>query len=157
MKIIQPHKKIATKVTCFKDIYLDAAEIKEMMKTKEFRGNWKAAFSLHHSQVSNNPFDFFVVDESLSLYFGGYQVICNPRILEADDMSSCKEGCMSFPFRPEKNTKRYQWVHAQFQVFSKVLKRMKTVTMDLTGLPAVILQHEMDHARGVNIYEQFGK
>ena len=72
-------------------------------------------------------------------------VMYNPEILKAEGEYDTEEGCLSLLGGPRK-TKRYQkikvrWDNDQFQ------KRIKT----FTGWTAQIIQHEVDHCRGILI------
>jgi peptide deformylase len=66
----------------------------------------------------------------------------NPVILESGSTTSMSEGCLSFPgvseniLRSETLTVRYQTLEGE------------TLTQDLHGLPAQVVQHEIDHLDG---------
>ena len=72
-------------------------------------------------------------------------VMYNPEILKAEGEYQTEEGCLSLLGGPRKCT-RYQkikvrWENEQFQ------KRVKT----FTGWTAQIIQHEVDHCKGILI------
>ena len=72
-------------------------------------------------------------------------VMYNPEILKAEGAYQTEEGCLSLLGGPRKCT-RYQkikvrWDNEQFQ------KRVKT----FTGWTAQIIQHEVDHCKGILI------
>ena len=72
-------------------------------------------------------------------------VMYNPEILKAEGEYQTEEGCLSLLGGPRKCT-RYQkikvrWDNEQFQ------KRVKT----FTGWTAQIIQHEVDHCKGILI------
>ncbi len=69
----------------------------------------------------------------------------NPEILKGEGAYETEEGCLSLPGGPRK-TKRFQkikvrWQNEQFQT------RIKT----FTGWTAQIIQHEVDHCKGILI------
>lgn len=72
-------------------------------------------------------------------------IMYNPEILKGEGMYETEEGCLSLLGGPRK-TKRYQkikvrWQNEAFQT------RIKT----FTGWTAQIIQHEVDHCRGILI------
>lgn len=74
-----------------------------------------------------------------------YTVMFNPEIIKKDGAYETEEGCLSLLGGPRK-TKRYRsvkvkWETGDFQI------RIKT----FTGFTAQIIQHEVDHCRGVLI------
>ncbi|TWI71207.1 peptide deformylase [Desulfobotulus alkaliphilus] len=73
-----------------------------------------------------------------------FKVLANPELLESEgSFLSEDEGCLSVPdFRA--NVKR----HARIKV-SAMDERGEPLVMDLEGFEAVIVQHEMDHLRGI--------
>ena len=76
---------------------------------------------------------------------GTYMTMFNPEIIKKSDPYNTEEGCLSLlgGSRPCKRYKaiKVQWQTAEFQT------RIKT----FTGLPAQIIQHEIDHCDGVLI------
>lgn len=69
--------------------------------------------------------------------------IINPRVIETgEEMVTAKEGCLSFPGVEVKVT-RPATVTVEAESFDG-----KTVTLDLKGLGARVVQHEMDHLDG---------
>ena len=76
---------------------------------------------------------------------GDYMTMFNPEILKMAEPYDAQEGCLSLLGDP-RPCKRYQtikvrWQNAEFQT------RIKT----FTGFPAQIIQHEIDHCKGVLI------
>jgi peptide deformylase len=59
------------------------------------------------------------------------QVYINPRILTRDGVGVMEEGCLSVP-----------------NIFDEVERAERVRVRELEGLPAVCLQHEMDHLEG---------
>lgn len=77
--------------------------------------------------------------------FGGrfYSVdLVNARIVQGYDKTFFdREGCLSFPGK-EVRTSRYQEIHV-------VDNLVEPYTFIATGLPAVCIQHELDHLIGI--------
>ena len=70
------------------------------------------------------------------------RVFCNPEILSQDGVEVTEEGCLSVPGIFDE-IKRAATVRARAQdVTGKIFE------LDLDGLAAVCLQHEMDHLEG---------
>ena len=72
----------------------------------------------------------------------GSTVFCNPEILSAEGSGVTEEGCLSVPGIFDE-VKRAARVRARAQDVTG-----KTFEVDLEGLAAVCLQHEMDHLEG---------
>ncbi|HEV7609173.1 MAG TPA: peptide deformylase [Steroidobacteraceae bacterium] len=70
------------------------------------------------------------------------KVFCNPEILAHEGMGVTEEGCLSVPGIFDE-VKRPTTIRARAQDVSG-----KTFEVDLEGLAAVCLQHEMDHLEG---------
>ena len=106
-------------------------------------GNYKfGGYALAHCQVDHtDPLRFFVMKNGL--------VIINPKIVHGSEESDFThyEGCLSFPYRPEKKVKRYETLDIEYTGLDG-----KQVKERLTGLVACIFQHEIDHFNGKAIY-----
>jgi peptide deformylase len=70
------------------------------------------------------------------------QVFCNPEILSSEGQGVTEEGCLSVPGIFDE-VKRAAKVRARAQDVTG-----QTFEVDLDGLAAVCLQHEMDHLEG---------
>jgi peptide deformylase len=70
------------------------------------------------------------------------QVFCNPQILAQEGLGITEEGCLSVPGIFDE-VKRAATVRARAQDVTG-----KTFEVELDGLAAVCLQHEMDHLEG---------
>lgn len=70
------------------------------------------------------------------------QVFINPVILSRSGTAKCEEGCLSVPGIFEK-IKRAEEIRVQ-----ALDARGNTFTLDVDGLMAVCVQHEMDHLEG---------
>ena len=74
---------------------------------------------------------------------GTYMVMFNPEIIKKLGPYDTEEGCLSLLGGPRK-CKRYKTIKVQWQT-SEFQTRIKT----FTGFPAQIIQHEVDHCKGV--------
>lgn len=80
-----------------------------------------------------------------SLVKGTQYIMINPEVLEATEMGSMEEGCLSVPqslvkvSRPTKITARYMDLDGKIH------------TIEACGLFAVCIQHEIDHINGITI------
>ena len=76
---------------------------------------------------------------------GTYMVMFNPEIIKKSGPYDTEEGCLSLLGGPRK-CKRYQTIKVQWQT-AEFQTRIKTIT----GFPAQIIQHEVDHCDGILI------
>ena len=76
---------------------------------------------------------------------GTYMVMFNPEIIKKSEPYETEEGCLSLLGGPRK-CKRYKTIKVKWQT-AEMQVRIKT----FTGLPAQIIQHEVDHCDGVLI------
>ena len=76
---------------------------------------------------------------------GTYTVMFNPEIIKKSSPYDTEEGCLSLLGGPRK-CKRYRTIKVQWQT-AEFQTRIKT----FTGLPAQIIQHEVDHCDGILI------
>ena len=74
-----------------------------------------------------------------------YTVMLNHEIIKREGAYDTKEGCLSLLGDPRK-CKRYKTIKVQYQSV-EMQTRLKTYT----GWTAQIIQHELDHCRGVLI------
>ena len=75
---------------------------------------------------------------------GSYMVMFNPEILKKSQPYEAEEGCLSLP--GSRKTPRYQVIKVRWQN-EKFQERIKT----FSGWTAQIIQHEIDHCRGILI------
>lgn len=159
MKIITPHNKISQKVVSLgQDDGRVAQEVKDLEKLvdrKDFPGRWGSALALSHCQVSDQPYKFFCIAKELEEAFG-HKTIFNLRIVDKAERIKYKEGCMSYPQRDLKNTYRYSVVVVEFE-YKGFLGTLKTERRALSGIAAIVAQHEYDHSNGEDIYHKFPK
>lgn len=155
MEIIQPaHNKISKSVDSWKQIEADAKQMLDAVRGGKFKGNWPTAFSLSHSYVSQEPLNFFVINDeieegALLKQFGTWCII-NPKVFKFADPVFWKEACMAYPFRSERKVDRFNKILVEYQM--PVLGRMMKVKKYFSGVAAFIVQHELDHSVGKNIY-----
>lgn len=71
-----------------------------------------------------------------------YEVMLNPRILDAKNSLIKEEGCLCH--EGVKQVKRFKKIKVEYQN-EKFQKRIKT----FSDFPAQIIQHEMDHFEGI--------
>ena len=159
MKILIPaHNIVATKVKSWRDIKDEALELRKFTNDPtDVEGSYKTAYAISHAQVCDQPKDFFTINEKhkeIIKQFGSWCII-NPRIIKKEEEVYWKEACMSFPYNKPKNVDRWNRITVRYWVpflgFTRPVKRR------FVGLPAFIIQHEMEHARGTNIYGRNNK
>lgn len=197
-EIIKSHRNGSRSIDNPKTIEDTAEALKEWFwaKNGSFKGNHGSGYALHHTQVSSEPLNFFVVNKSLVFtpetvvtnprctlksFFFESAIIYNPVIVDTPEMYTVTvpkrnvtrvggeakieitkedkevpntmmmmEGCLSFPYRVGKNTKRYFEITVQYEIIrdGKVIKMFEKID----GLKSHIFQHEVEHSRGENMY-----
>ncbi len=75
---------------------------------------------------------------------GSYALMLNPVILRRADPYEAEEGCLSLS--GTRKTKRWRSIKVQWQN-----ERFQTRIKTFTGWTAEIIQHEIDHCRGILI------
>ena len=154
-EIIRPaHNKPAMICKSWKYIKHEAESLREFIKHGEFEGQYKQAYAISHAQVSHAPLHFFVINEEmddgkLKKWFGSWVVI-NAKILSQEDPINWLEACMSFPHRDPKRTVR--WSKIKVEYYIPFLWTWRKVRRSFKEIPAFIVQHEIEHAAGKNIY-----
>lgn len=142
--IVHPHTKQAQKVTELTDDTLEEIEKIKRFITRINKNGYHglAAFAIAQPQVnSESPLRYFV-DKN-------HNVFINPVITESSDPVKSKEKCLSYPFRSAKKIKRFHKV-----TFEYYNDKMNKKTLSVEGLKAAIVQHEIDHFNGVDIYNK---
>ena len=76
---------------------------------------------------------------------GTYMMMLNPEIIKKSGSYDTEEGCLSLLGSP-RPCKRYKTIKVQWQT-AEFQTRIKT----FIGLPAQIIQHEIDHCNGILI------
>jgi peptide deformylase len=157
MKIIVPKAKART-VESFEDIKETALAMQTYLENNLDVKNGKISkfqIALHHAQTDPIAYNFFVVKRDLvGAKRNEVVVVINPEILEIDRETgkTVLEGCMSFPFRPDKKVKRYSRVKVKYQLPGKDGK-LETKEEWVNGVIAHIFQHEVEHSKGNHIYK----
>ncbi len=150
MKIIPIHNKISKAVGSYSEIKSEAEKMLDLVSRKDHIGKWKEAVAISHCQVSEDPLAFFVVSEVAAGFFGS-KVIINARILEKSDPFQYKEACMSFPFRDAIKIRRYNWIKVVYFIPNEN-DELVYIEKEFMAFPAFIMQHEIAHSHGKNIY-----
>lgn len=151
MKIRKPlGNEISKKVKSWKQIKEEAHELKKFIDAKDFDGNWEDAFAISHTQVSSEPFNFFVLNKIKVKKFGSWCIV-NLKIIKRAEESIFPEGCMSFMHRDMKKVDR--WAHITVTYWTPLWNLFLIPhRRKFKNLDAFICQHEDDHAHGINIY-----
>lgn len=88
----------------------------------------------------NSPLRLFIMD--LSEDQSQLQVFINPEILESDGSTTSEEGCLSVPGI-------YETVERGEQILVRWLNQQgQQQNQQFDGLPAICIQHEIDHLNG---------
>jgi peptide deformylase len=161
--ITPPHDKVAIKIEypLAEEIIKEAKEILDAIKSREIftpGSKWNDCYAVAQPQISKKPLRYFVINperiETVKDFEG--TIIINPKLISKDRLTRTmfKEGCLSFPFRPVKKTKRFLTIEVEYDIinnnYSPILT--KKIKKQLTGLTACIFQHELQHLNGKNIY-----
>ena len=150
LHIVQPHRQPSKRVMNLQEIREDVDEMHKLILNMPGK---QEGYAIHHSQVSDKPFNFFVVHPKMQPLFQGYSLIVNPKILERSDPRGFAEKCLSYPFRGQKNTKRYYRMRIQCEVEHDLGGMLRLTILDVESIVAYIFQHEIEHAQGKFIYD----
>ena len=158
--IIPPHLKAASKVEDPKDIISEAITIQKMIANREVYApgsKWDECFAVAQPQVSDRPLRYFVLNpkwKEIVKAFGG-EIIVNPRLLSKDKSTRImfKEGCLSYPFRPIKKTKRFRKIEVTYVIITSKGQITEIPNKPLEEIPAIVFQHELEHLNGKSIWE----
>ena len=154
MEIINPHKVISRPVDTenmmeMERVYKVTAEMSDLCK--EGHGRYQYGMAISHCQVTqNDPLRFVVTNEE--------EVVINPEIIKHTEfIGDFEEGCLSFPDKKMIIAKRWNKVTAKYFVIDldKNDGLITEMQQNIGGLDAKIIQHEIDHMNGLNIYERF--
>lgn len=169
IKLIKPHYNSSIPVSKYSEIKKDAEELLKLVD-QEFEGSYAEAYALSHCQVREHPFAFFVLNSKIVKEWKAFphRVIINPKIISVpakaevlDDQGKVakirnemfiEEACMWFPHRRPKKLRRYYQIRVQYQIPFFFGLFLRTITEDCDRLKAHILQHNIDHINGKNIY-----
>lgn len=154
MNIIQGHiKKISKPVQKWSDIKDAVKDMKKAIDKGDFAGMYQEAVAISHCQVSEDPYTFFILHRTFAKGFNGHRVIVNPKITYKSLLTTFKEACMSFQHRPQVNVRRYDKIIVECLVKVPIVG-LKRIVLELEGLEAYIVQHEVDHFNGIDIYNK---
>lgn len=174
--IIPPSRKASNKVEDMPSVLPEMREMINFIVKKKFivpgsRNN--ECLALAQPQVSDKPLRYFVInplfrlpnrkdDRKLVDEFGGIAVV-NPKIISKDKSSKVKnlEGCFSFPFRPAIKVNRYNEITVSYDIITvgegkdkkPIIAFGKIENKVLTGLAAMVFQHEFEHLNGKTIFD----
>lgn len=158
MQIIPIHYTPSVPVTNWLAIDEQARQMAEFIDAGEYGEFKQGVFALHHSQVSEKPLNFFVLNPEPILNQVtdlGSRYIVNPRIvahLKGSEMR-VPEGCASFPHRAMKNMERAMVVVVEYEIPDPLMANgLKKVSKQVERIVAQIFQHECGHANAQNIF-----
>lgn len=165
MKIIlPPHLRAAQKVESYKDVINEAIDICKGIQDGSFispGSKYNDCFAIAQPQVSAKPLRYFVINPRLGAQIAkdmGGLLIINPRLLSKNKETKImyKEGCMSYPYRPEKKVKRFNEITITYDVIDNMQKpKLKHIdSRILTGISAIVCQHELQHLSGKSIWSE---
>ena len=151
-RIVPPHEKISRLVT-EEDVpkVVEEAAILHAI-CFEIQGFYNGAYAMSHPQIDNiDPLRFFVTFDK--------RLIINPNIVRHSNYTKdSKEACMTFSSREQKIVQRWQKVEVEYVTImldSENEGKFKITSLQkdsLSGLEAIIFQHEIDHLNGIYIY-----
>jgi len=156
-KYVKPHNKVSRKVKAsdLKRVIKDATFMHEMCLVG--RGDYTTAYAIAHPQIDEkDPLAFYVTIEG--------HIIINPVIVRyTHQFIDKKEGCMSYPEEPMRICLRFNKVTMTYQTLTQKEKDGKPVgkptlsaevTTEYTGTHSQVVQHELAHLLGHNIYDE---
>lgn len=159
MQLIIPYKrgKISKKVESFDQIEKDVVAMQEALENNNFNPpSKKNNVALHHSQVSTDPYNFFVVKRSVVGLTDKTMLVVfvNPRIVEKDKTTKLlvSQGCISFSLKNDIAVPVYGRVKVYYEIAAKGGK-LKAKEEWFEGFMGEIFQHEIAHSHGVTIYD----
>ncbi|AEF19840.1 MULTISPECIES: peptide deformylase [unclassified Hydrogenobaculum] len=125
------------------------AEIKEIIKEMKETMYKNDGIGLAANQV-NIPLSIMVIDttsrEDDQEKFK--DVLINPTVLAKEGEIKFKEGCLSFPGL------QVEVVRAKEITIKAINEREEEVILNLSGLPAIVFQHEFDHLNGITFLDR---
>jgi len=88
------------------------------------------------------------VGSNLSVFLAKKEVFINPVILEKSGKTAIKEGCLSFPGLWVK-VRRARNILVKYMTAEGAYKQQ-----EFSDLDAIVVQHEMDHLRGLTFLDR---
>jgi len=98
------------------------------------------------NQIGFTP-AMFVMDPDRSRMSFNPVVIANPKFVGSGPLMEKQEGCLSFPGVFER-IKRFDSIHAEFDLVDPQTYQFTHASETLTGLAAHVFQHESEHLIG---------
>lgn len=156
--VIPIHYTPSMKVEDWLQIEEQAQAVADFIDKREYGPFKSEMFALHHSQVSEKPFNFFVLNPMWlpsEIEQLGSRFIVNPEIITelAESKMAVSEGCVSFPHRKERLVERYMLAIVGYDVPDPTsASGLKRHEKEVSRILAQIFQHECDHGKGKNIH-----
>lgn len=154
--LARPATTASKPVEDYAQIKDDAKAMLEMLDQGIMHNGRRArSIALHHAQFSAKPFNFFVVASEYKKMFNGRRVIINPTIKDQKEYVPYQEACLSFLDRPNQKTRRFETIVASWQYAdaSGDIRNTLPTAWHFTGFESFVIQHEVDHGLGGNIYD----
>jgi len=137
--VILGHPVLRQKAEPVKDINGKLKEFIDKMAETMYKAR---GIGLAGNQVAL-PKRVFIMDVSHKEGKSNLEVYINPEILEKEGEIIYEEGCLSIPGYFAK-VKRHAKIYVKaYDINGKEFER------ELTGLPAIVFQHEFDHLEGI--------
>lgn len=150
--VVKPHlkKSRGVKDEDINTVVKDSKILYELCFTSS--GLFNGAFAMHHSQINDkDPLDFFVTADR--------KIVVNPVVLKHSNYTTdSKEGCMSFPDKPQRIVPRWHKMEVEYQTImvdpenKDGFKLSSKIQESLAGKDSFVWQHEIDHSKGIFIY-----
>ena len=147
-RIVPPHRKVAREMTDE-----DANKVQDDLQVL-YRlcftphGLYRGAYAMAHPQIDDkDPLRLFVMSNML--------IVCNPRITRHSNYTvDSEEACMSFSVKPMTTVQRWQKIDVEYRTIivdpedEKKFKLSELKTEKVSGPPAKVFAHEIDHLDG---------
>lgn len=145
---MKPHKVLSREVTKEDLERVKADAIVMAAITKVPQGIYSKAYAVAHSQVTDtDPLCFFVTKDD--------ETICNPKIISQTKIKRpMLEGCMSFAEEQKKFVFRPYKITVEFQYITEEGSLSEPVTETYKGIEAEVFCHEIEHFKGIYIYDE---
>lgn len=146
---VSPHKKISRDVldTDIERVVKDAHIMYNLCFC--LRGICFGGEAVAHSQINDkDPLNFFVTKNK--------KIVINPEITRHSNYTVEKiEGCLSFPDKRPINVNRWQKCDVKYATIGERDGQpiiIQNVVEKLSGKEAEVFQHEIDHCKGILIF-----
>jgi len=141
-----PNEILKRKTNPVKSVDAEIKDIIAQMKETMYKND---GIGLAANQV-NISLSIMVIDttsrEEEGEKFKG--VLINPTLVAKEDQIKFKEGCLSFPGL------QVEVIRAKEVLIKAINEFEEEITLKLTGLPAVVFQHEFDHLSGITFLDR---